>query len=947
MKQSNKKTLICVLLCALFCAVTAFAFAGCKKTEAAKKYAVIFMDGETQISEQTVEANKEAVKPADPTKESTAGEVYTFAGWSLTDGGETVTDFTIKADTTFYAVYTSSTRQYKVTFMNGSEKLSESDVDYNCVAVAPAQTPAKESTVDTVYTFAGWSLTDGGEKVDELKITGDTTFYAVYTSATRQYKVTFMNGTDKFSENDVDYNGVAAAPTQTPAKESTVDTVFAFAGWSLTENGETVTDFTIKADTTFYAVYTPATRQYKVTFMNGTEKLSENDVDYNTTAAAPATNPSKPSDAGNDYTFAGWALTENGETVTDFTIKADTTFYAVYTSVTRKYKVTFMNGSEKLSESEVDYNGVAAAPTQTPAKESTVATVFAFAGWALTDGGEKVDELKITGDTTFYAVYTSATRQYKVTFMNGSEKLSESDVDYNGVAVAPAQTPAKESTVDTVFAFAGWSLTDGGEKVDELKITGDTTFYAVYTPSVRKYNVQFIGDDVDVTVSVNARETVPALKDEEGALGRKIVGYYSDEGFGTEFDTEAEILKDTVVYVKLSDYVYFNGAMLNKFTDANATKTLNGDGTLTVTGVNGSYIHKKDLNLAMNDTNGLEIKIKTDLHGGFIGLYLFGEYTQDGVAKTSTDYGTPYYRGRNAEGFEGWSCTAADSDGYVVMTFDLAYISKNATKSDFAFRVINGLRINIASGTESKITIDYIKSIKIDSSYNVNYYVNGAVKKTATVKEGEKAIALKDEEVALGRQIAGYYTDAAFTQVFDMANTAITQDTNVYVKLSDYVYFNGAMMSKFAGTATKTLNADGTLTLLGADKNKYIHQKGLNLSVEGANRVEIRAKQNGVYRLDLYLFGNYTLDGNVATGTDYGADKGGFRYRGVDASFGYSVVNDGEYVIMTYDLSYANGNTAKNLVFNVINGFRIDIVGVNDKITDSSIMIDYVKIIKK
>ncbi len=872
MKQSNKKTLICVLLCALFCAVTAFAFAGCKKTEAVKKYAVIFMDGETQISEQTVEANKEAVKPADPTKESTVGEVYTFAGWSLTDGGETVTDFTIKADTTFYAVYTSSTRQYKVTFMNGTEKLSE---------------------------------------------------------------------------NDVDYNGVAAAPTQTPAKESTADTVFAFAGWSLTENGETVTDFTIKADTTFYAVYTPSTRQYKVTFMNGTEKLSENDVDYNTTAAAPATNPSKPSDAGNDYTFAGWSLTENGETVTDFTIKADTTFYAVYTSATRQYKVTFMNGSEKLSESEVDYNGVAAAPTQTPAKESTVDTVYTFAGWSLTDGGEKVDELKITGDTTFYAVYTSATRQYKVTFMNGSEKLSESDVDYNGVAVAPAQTPAKESTVDTVFAFAGWSLTDGGEKVDELKITGDTTFYAVYTPSVRKYNVQFIGDDLDVTVSVNARENVPALKDEEGALGRKIVGYYSDEGFGTEFDTEAEILKDTVVYVKLSDYIYFNGAMLNKFADADATKTLNGDGTLTVTGVNGSYVHKKDLNLAMNDTNGLEIKIKTDLHGGFIGLYLFGEYTQDGVTKTSTDYGTPYYRGRNAEGFEGWSCTAADSDGYVVMTFDLAYISKNATKSDFAFRVINGLRINIASGTESKITIDYIKSIKIDSSYNVNYYVNGAVKKTATVKEGEKAIALKDEEGALGRQIAGYYTDAAFTQVFDMANTAITQDTNVYVKLSDYVYFNGAMMSKFTGTATKTLNADGTLTLLGADKDKYIHQKGLNLSVEGANCVEIRAKQNGVYRLDLYLFGNYTLDGNVATGTDYDAKKGGFRYRGVDASYGYSVVNDGEYVIMTYDLSYANGNTAKNLVFNVINGFRIDIVGVNDKITDSSIVIDYVKIIKK
>ena len=644
MKQSNKKTLICVLLCALFCAVTAFAFAGCKKTEAAKKYAVIFMDGETQISEQTVEANKEAVKPADPTKESTVGEVYTFAGWSLTDGGETVTDFTIKAD------------------------------------------------------------------------------------------------------------------------------------------------------------------------------------------------------------------------------------------------------------------------------------------------------------TTFYAVYTSSTRQYKVTFMNGSEKLSESDVDYNGVAVAPAQTPAKESTVDTVFAFAGWSLTDGGEKVDELKITGDTTFYAVYTPSVRKYKVQFIGDDLDVTVSVNARENVPALKDEEGALGRKIVGYYSDEGFGTEFDTEAEILKDTVVYVKLSDYVYFNGAMLNKFTGANATKTLNGDGTLTVTGVNGSFIHKKALNLAMNDTNGLEIKIKTDLHGGFIGLYLFGEYTQDGVAKTSTDYGTPYYRGRNADGFEGWSCTAADSDGYVVMTFDLAYISKNATKSDFAFRVINGLRINISSGTESKITIDYIKSIKIDSSYNVNYYVNGAVKKTATVKEGEKAIALKDEEGALGRQIAGYYTDAAFTQVFDIANAAVTKDTNLYVKLSDYVYFNGAMISKFTGgSATKTLNADGTATIGGDENGLTAKQSGLNLDLNDTDGIEIKVKVNGATGrlIDIWVIGDYVKDGVNGTLT---AENGAMGYyRGLPTQ-GYTVTaEDSEgYVIMRFDFAYiTNGQGAQNFNFTKMTGLRIDLIGLQ------SATIAYVKSIQK
>ena len=852
------------MLCALFCTVTAFAFAGYKKTEAAKKYAVIFMDGETQISEQTVEANKEAVKPADPTKESTVGEVYTFAGWSLTDGGETVTDFTIKADTTFYAVYTSSTRQYKVTFMNGTEKLSE---------------------------------------------------------------------------NDVDYNGVAVAPTQTPAKESTVDTVFAFAGWALTENGETVTDFTIKADTTFYAVYTLSTRQYKVTFMNGTEKLSENDVDYNGVAAAPATNPSKPSDAGNDYTFAGWSLTENGETVTDFTIKADTTFYAVYTSSTRQYKVTFMNGSEKLSESEVDYNGVAAAPTQTPAKESTVDTVYTFAGWALTDGGEKVAELKITGDTTFYAVYTPATRQYKVTFMNGSEKLSESDVDYNGVAVAPAQTPAKESTVDTVFAFAGWSLTDGGEKVDELKITGDTTFYAVYTPSVRKYNVQFIGDDLDVTVSVNARENVPALKDEEGALGRKIVGYYSDEGFGTEFDTEAEILKDTVVYVKLSDYVYFNGAMLNKFTGGNASKTLNADGTFTmgITSGTTARLHQKNINLAMNDTNGFEVRAKLE-NVSRVDLFLYGQYTLNGTAGAGDNY-QHLYRGLSTQG---WTTSLPDADGYVTMVYDLACITDKEPAKDFVYNVINGFLIDIyGSGS---ITVDYVKSIKVTRSYAVNYYVSGAVKKTATVKEGEKAIALKDEEVALGRQIVGYYTDAAFTQVFDMANTAITQDTNVYVKLSDYVYFNGAMISKFTGgSATKTLNADGTATIGGDENGLTAKQSGLNLDLNDTDGIEIKVKVNGATGrlIDIWVIGDYVKDGVNGTLT---AENGAMGYyRGLPTQ-GYTVTaEDSEgYVIMRFDFAYiTNGQGAQNFNFTKMTGLRIDLIGLQ------SATVAYVKSIKK
>ncbi len=525
---------------------------------------------------------------------------------------------------------------------------------------------------------------------------------------------------------------------------------------------------------------------------------------------------------------------------------------------------------------------------------------------------------------------------YSVTFLSDGAVVKKT-VAKSGASVSVPNAVKKE------YDLSGWTAESG----DYTDVQQDIIVNAVWSKS--RFNVNFIGDGIEKTISVKANETAPALKDEEGALGRQIVGYYTDAAFTQEFDiANTAITQDTTVYVKLSDYVYFNGAMISKFTGGNATKTLNADGTATIGGdKNGLSARQLGLNLDLNDTDGIEIKVKVNgATGRLIDIWVIGDYVKDGVNGTLTEENGAmgYYRGLPTQGY---TVTAEDSEGYVIMRFDFAYITNGKGAQNFNFTKMTGLRIDLF-GLQSA-TVAYVKSIKIEKSYAVNYYVGGAVKKTATVKGGEKAIALKDEEVALGRQIVGYYTDAAFTQVFDIANTAVTQDTNLYVKLSDYAYFNGAMLKQFTPVsgANMTLNADGTLSLYGADVNKFIHRKGLNLAVEGANRVVIRAKRNGVYRLDLYLFGNYTLDGENKVGTDYPEKDGGMRYRGVDASYGYSVVNDGEYVIMTHDLSYANGNTAKNLVFNLINGFRIDIVGVNNSVANSSVAIDYVKIIKE
>ena len=541
--------------------------------------------------------------------------------------------------------------------------------------------------------------------------------------------------------------------------------------------------------------------------------------------------------------------------------------------------------------------------------------------------GVKAGVLKSLGlDTSGIA---NPVDSYNVTFLSDGAVVKKT-VAKSGASVSVPNAVKKE------YDLSGWTAESG----DYTNVQQDITVNAVWSKS--RFNVNFIGDGIEKTISVKAKETAPALKDEEGALGRQIVGYYTDAAFTQVFDiANTAITQDTNVYVKLSDYVYFNGAMISKFTGGNATKTLNADGTATIGGdKNGLSARQVGLNLDLNDTDGIEIKVKVNgATGRLIDIWVIGDYVKDGVNGTLTEENGAmgYYRGLPTQGY---TVTAEDSEGYVIMRFDFAYITNGKGAQNFNFTKMTGLRIDLF-GLQSA-TVAYVKSIKIEKSYAVNYYVGGAVKKTATVKEGEKAIALKDEEGALGRQIVGYYTDAAFTQVFDIANTAVTQDTNLYVKLSDYVYFNGAMISKFTGgNATKTLNADGTFTMgITSGTTARHHQKNINLAMNDTNGFEVRVKLENVSRVDLYLYGQYTLNGTAGVGDNYQ-----HLYRGLSTQGWTASAPDADgYVTMVYDLAYiTNNESAKDFVYNVINGFCIDIYGSEN----GKIKIDYIKSIKK
>lgn len=99
----------------------------------------------------------------------------------------------------------------------------------------------------TASDFEGWSLTKGGELIDDIttmQVTENMTIYGMFTNT-----VTFMVNGEEYTTQEVSYNQYS----------SDVDISlngYNFNGWSLTENGETITLSTtpITVDTTFYAV---------------------------------------------------------------------------------------------------------------------------------------------------------------------------------------------------------------------------------------------------------------------------------------------------------------------------------------------------------------------------------------------------------------------------------------------------------------------------------------------------------------------------------------------------------------------------------------------------------------------------------------------------------------------------------------------------------------------
>ena len=321
----------------------------------------------------------------------------------------------------------SQTRTYTITKCD----LAKVELDYNGDTVTWTDTQTNGETVVVKYTIAATEITNHAytatqKNTEEVKlvVTTDNANYNGYElTLANVYAVTFV---DDKHETTTQYRFENQLATSiTPAAVGG----FAFDGWYVTD-GETESkfDFTtaVTADVNLTAKWTALT--FTVTLMDGETTLNTIDnVAYETLLdTLGITDASKADDEDNYYTFVGWTLTAEGETINLATTKVtdNMTLYAKFTSASNKFTLTWT----------LTYNGNAVENGTLTVKRNTAlaeivglpksknANVLTIGTWK---NGENDFTAMPTADIAITAAYEIALKAGDV---NGDGKVNLDDV---------------------------------------------------------------------------------------------------------------------------------------------------------------------------------------------------------------------------------------------------------------------------------------------------------------------------------------------------------------------------------------------------------------------------------------------------------------------------------------------------------------------------------------
>ena len=445
-------------------------------------------DGTTELATNEVEYGVQPVynNGVDPVKEPTGAFTYEFAGWVNGENTYQSADLPVVTDDVVYqASFTATPRTYTVTWLNyDGQELKKDEMAYDAAISYDGETPVREGDAQYTYVFAGWQLAETGEdgsvvwsNVDltTVKVTGDTTLRARFDETINQYKIRWLNDYGTLLREDVLNYGVMPdyGDISTLVKAADAQYSYTFSGW--TPQIETVTK-----DAVYTAVYEKTLNKYTITWKN------DDGTTIDTTEVAYGEMPThaaayKAPDAQYTYTFDGWspALTE---------VTGAATYTATYTTTLNTYTVTWKHedGTVLETDENVPYGTVPTYDGETPVKQGDAEFSYTFQSWTPAVAA-------VTGDAVYTAVFTQATNTYTVTWNNDDGTLLELDeaVPYGTVPTYDGAAPTKPATAQDTYTFAGWSPA----LTADTRVTGNLTFTATYTQSVRSYTITFVTED--------------------------------------------------------------------------------------------------------------------------------------------------------------------------------------------------------------------------------------------------------------------------------------------------------------------------------------------------------------------------------------------------------------------------------------------------------------------
>jgi len=411
--------------------------------------------------------------------EASTNAGYTFAGWTVVNGGVTLTTngatatFTMPArDVNIKARWTVNT--YTISYTLGGGVVTPADANPTSYTVE-TETITLTNPTREGYTFAGWTGTDLASATTIVTIPkgsiGNRSYIANWT--TDAYTISYtLNGGSVSTANPTSYTIETATFTlNNPTREG-----YTFAGWTGSNGTTPQTTVTIEKGSAGDKSYTAnwTTDSYTITYtLNG--GTGTNPTSYTIeTATFTLNNPTREG-----YTFAGWTGSNGTTPQTTVTIEKGSAGDKSYTAnwTADSYTITYtLNGG--TGTNPTSYTIETATITLTnPTREG-----YTFAGWTGSNGTTPQTTVTIekgsTGDKSYTANWTADS--YTITYtLNGGTGTNPTNYTIE-TATFTLNNPTREG-----YTFAGWTGSNGTTPQTTVTIekgsTGDKSYTANWT----------------------------------------------------------------------------------------------------------------------------------------------------------------------------------------------------------------------------------------------------------------------------------------------------------------------------------------------------------------------------------------------------------------------------------------------------------------------------------